>query len=228
MWAGMPGAGLTGGRGRCLGDHLTAYADRAMDDATLLRWDRHVVDLSCCRAAVDAERRVLSALRSSAGSPVPGDLRGMLLALGAQTHGPQPVAPYRRTRPGCRRCRCAPVRVVDRALPPSTGRPVAPPSTPAWRAGATAAAALSLVVSGGLTTSNPSVSPAVQGPDLGARVSPPPRSPSRAWANSPSGTTVAAGLRHDARSFGTIDSMSDERDPAGSEPARVRQPPVSP
>ncbi len=192
MWAGMPSASLTGGRGRCLGDQLTAYADRAMDDATLLRWDRHVVTCQCCRAAVDAERRVLSALRSSAGSPVPGDLRGMLLALGSQTQVRHRSAPLGSTVPPP--IPVAPVRVVDRGAPAqhrSAGRATV---YAGLAAGATAAAALSLVVSGGLTSSNPPVSPAVQR----AR----PASPGFATAaftvpglgSSPSASTVAPGV----------------------------------
>ena len=65
-------------RGRCLGDQLTVATPTG-------RWRRRpccagtamLVVCQCCRAAVDEERRVLSALRGpSAGSPVPGDLRG--------------------------------------------------------------------------------------------------------------------------------------------------------
>ena len=193
MWAGMPGASLTGGRGRCLGDHLTAYADRAMDDATLLRWDRHVVTCQGCRAAVDHERRVLAALRS-AQSPVPGDLRGMLLALGSQTARPGVVGSASAASPALPPIPVAPVRVVDRGAPAqhrSAGRATV---YAGLAAGATAAAALSLVVTGGLTSSNPPASPAVQR----AR----PATPGFATAaftvpglgGSPSVTTVAPGV----------------------------------
>lgn len=161
-WAGMPGASLTGGRGRCLGDSLTSYADRAMDDATLLRWDRHVVGCQCCRAAVDEERRVLSALRSSAGSPVPGDLRGMLLALATQLPTAALDGPETTRAPVLPPIPVAPVRVVDRGTPAlhrSAGRATV---YAGLAAGATAAAALSLVVTGGLTSTNPTAPPAVQ------------------------------------------------------------------
>jgi hypothetical protein len=162
MWAGMPGAALAGGRGRCLGDQLTAYADRAMDAATLLRWDRHVVTCQCCRAAVDEERRVLTALRSPAGSALPGDLRGMLLALATQTPGrtsdgsaitPGPLLPP---------IPVAPVRVVDRGAPAQHRSASRATVYAGLAAGATAAAALSLVVSGGLTSTTPVSPPAVQ------------------------------------------------------------------
>lgn len=162
MWAGMPGAALAGGRGRCLGDQLTAYADRAMDDATLLRWDRHLVVCQCCRGAVEEERRVLTALRSSLGSPVPGDLRGMLLALGAQTADRAPDGGAPTPRPMLPPIPVAPVRVVDRGAPAqhrSAGRATV---YAGLAAGATAAAALSLVVTGGVSPTNPPAAPAVQ------------------------------------------------------------------
>ena len=162
MWAGMPGAGLTGGRGRCLGDQLTAYADRAMDAPTLLRWDRHVVGCQWCRGAVDEERRVLTALRSASGSPLPGDLRGMLLALATQPPASASTGSAPTQGPLLPPIPVAPVRVVDRGAPAqhrSAGRATV---YAGLAAGATAAAALSLVVSGGLTSTNPPVAPAVQ------------------------------------------------------------------
>ena len=160
VWTGVASVSLTA-RGRCLGDQLTSYADRAMDEASLLRWDRHVVGCQCCRAAVDEERRVLSALRSSVGSPVPGDLRGMLLALATQL---PPVGPgdSPSSRPALPPIPVAPVRVVDRGTPAlhrSAGRATV---YAGLAAGATAAAALSLVVSGGLTSTNPTSPPPVQ------------------------------------------------------------------
>jgi hypothetical protein len=133
-----------------------------MDEATLLRWDRHVVGCQCCRAAVDEERRVLSALRSSAGSPVPGDLRGMLLALATQLP-PSGAEGSNSTRaPLLPPIPVAPVPVVDRGTPAlhrSAGRATV---YAGLAAGATAAAALSLVVSGGLTSTNPTAPPVVQ------------------------------------------------------------------
>lgn len=161
VWTGVASAS-SGSRGRCLGDQLTAYADRAMDDATLLRWDRHVVGCQCCRAAVDEERRVLSALRSSPGSPVPGDLRGMLLALATQMPRPGPEGSAPPRAPMLPPIPVAPVPVVDRGTPAlhrSAGRATV---FAGLAAGATAAAALSLVVSGGLTSTTPVAPPAVQ------------------------------------------------------------------
>ena len=160
-WTGVASASFSA-RGRCLGDQLTSYADRAMDDATLLRWDRHVVACQCCRAAVDEERRVLSALRSSAGSPVPGDLRGMLLALATHMPPSGPDGTSTTRAPLLPPIPVAPVRVVDRGTPAlhrSAGRATV---YAGLAAGATAAAALSLVVSGGLTSTNPTAPPVVQ------------------------------------------------------------------
>jgi hypothetical protein len=161
VWTGVASVSFSA-RGRCLGDQLTAYADRAMDEATLLRWDRHVVGCQCCRAAVDEERRVLSALRSSAGSPVPGDLRGMLLALATQMPHPGPEGSTAPRAPMLPPIPAAPVPVVDRGTPAlhrSAGRATV---YAGLAAGATAAAALSLVVTGGLTSANPTAPPAVQ------------------------------------------------------------------
>lgn len=161
VWTGVASVSFSA-RGRCLGDQLTSYADRAMDDATLLRWDRHVVGCQSCRAAVDEERRVLAALRSSAGSPVPGDLRGMLLALASQMPPAGPEGSTTRRAPMLPPIPVAPVPVVDRGTPAlhrSAGRATV---YAGLAAGATAAAALSLVVSGGLTSTSPTAPPAVQ------------------------------------------------------------------
>jgi len=161
LWTGVATAGLSP-RSRCLGDQLTAYADRAMDDASLLRWDRHVVGCQGCRAAVEEERRVLSALRSTAGSAVPGDLRGMLLALATQLPSTDEASSSTSRAPLLPPIPVAPVRVVDRGAPAlhrSAGRATV---YAGLAAGATAAAALSLVVSGGLTSTNPTAPPVVQ------------------------------------------------------------------
>ena len=52
---------------RCLGPELTAYADRALPPAELRSWDRHLVACTCCRQAVEAEKRVLGAAELLAG-----------------------------------------------------------------------------------------------------------------------------------------------------------------
>ncbi|GAA2733809.1 hypothetical protein GCM10009867_12540 [Pedococcus aerophilus] len=153
---GLPGA-------RCLGADLTAYADRVMDTASLLKWDRHVVACTCCRAAVDEERRVLASLRSPSAPGVPGDLRGMLLAM-ANDPGAAGAAPPghaladRSARaawslPMVPPVPTAPVPVVDRGAPAMHRSARRATVFAGLAAGATAAAAWSLVVTGGSLTS---------------------------------------------------------------------------
>ena len=153
---GLPGA-------RCLGADLTAYADRAMNAATLLRWDRHVVACGSCRSAVDEERRVLASLRSPSASGVcgvSGDLRGMLLALANDPRGPDwasgpaggaPV-PSAWSLPMAPPVPSAPVRVVDRGAPAMHRSARRATLSAGLAAGATAAAAWSLVVTGSSLT----------------------------------------------------------------------------
>jgi hypothetical protein len=133
-----------------------------MDAATLLRWDRHVVTCGCCRAAVEGERRVLAALRSPTSSPVPRDLRGMLLAMASQPAGPE-TGSSSRSAHVVPPVPVAPVRVVDRGAPALHRSARRATVYAGLAAGATAAAAWSLVISGGaLTSPSPTVSPAVQ------------------------------------------------------------------
>ena len=193
MWAGMPGASLTAAVAGA-----SATSSRPTPTA---RWTTR----PCCGGtatsspasaavrAVDEERRVLTALRSSAGSPVPGDLRGHAARAGHPDAGPH----VRRLgdHPAVRCCRPSRWRRCgsSTAAPPrSTVRPVARPSIAGLAAGATAAAALSLVVSGGLTSTNPHGHPRrCSGPSPRAPVSPPPRSPCPGSAARRPATTVA-------------------------------------
>ena len=179
-WSGMPGAHLGGAGSRCLGSRVTAYADRAMDPGTLLHWDRHLVSCTTCRHAVAEERRVLDSLRSPAAAAVPGDLRSMLLALGAQAPGTGseqvPVAsgvpapwlvqearssPGRGSREFVPPVPVAPVPVVDRGTPAMHRSARRATVFAGLAAGATAAAAWSLAVAGapGTSSPSPSVSP---------------------------------------------------------------------
>jgi hypothetical protein len=165
---GVPGGPAGGRRGRCLGDRVTAYVDRAMDPETLLHWDRHLAVCDRCRAAVEEERRVLSALRSAAAPP-PGDLRSMLLAVAAEACGPSPAdepATGLRVPP----VPVAPVPVVDRGAPAFHRSARRATVFAGLAAGATAAAAWTVAVAGAAAPSNPgsvtapssSVTPAVQ------------------------------------------------------------------
>ena len=97
-----------------------------MDPVALLLWDRHVVTCARCCAAVAQERRVLMALRAPAAPTVPGDLRGMLLALADESAVGRP----REACPESSTARSSTVRHASRrgvrdlaALPPV---PVAP------------------------------------------------------------------------------------------------------
>ena len=159
LWSGLSGAHLGEGRGRCLGSELTAYADRAMDAATLLRWDRHLVACACCRAAVAEERRVLASLRAPRSQSVPGDLRGMLLALASDpqvwgscdrdgTSRTDHLAATRSPGVPVPPVPMAPVRVVDRGTPAMHRSARRATVFAGLAAGATAAAAWSLVVTG--------------------------------------------------------------------------------
>ena len=164
----MSRLGLPGG-GRCLGADLTAYADRTLEAAALLRWDRHVVACACCRAAVEDERRVLAALRAPSGPSVPGDLRGMLLAMGAglPTASGAPAEASLRTsgRHVVPPVPVAPVRVVDRGTPALHRSARRATVFAGLAAGATAAAAWGLVVTGGSVASpTPPVTPGTVAP----------------------------------------------------------------
>ncbi|QGN58150.1 hypothetical protein [Nostocoides sp. HKS02] len=154
IWSGMPGMSHPRAAGRCLGSQLTAYADRAMDPVTLLHWDRHVLACACCRAAVAQERRVLQSLRSPAAPAVSGDLRGLLLALAADSAPTSavvhPIAPIP----------VAPVPVVDRGMPAMHRSARRATVFAGLAAGATAAAAVGLAVTGtGAITPSPAVTP---------------------------------------------------------------------
>ena len=178
---GMPTGRPSAHRGRCLGPELTAYADRTMDPATLQHWDRHLVACTCCRHAVESERRMLQSLRAPAGACLPGDLRSLLLSLASE---PSPAAPT--SAPAVPVApvpvRAAPVPVVDRGTPALHRSPVRATVLAGLAAGATAAAAWSLAVSGGsLTSPTPGNGP------VRARPAAP------AFVNATAGTSVVSG-----------------------------------
>lgn len=156
---------------RCLGPELTAYADRALSPAELRSWDRHLVACTCCRQAVEAEKRVLGALRATGGPAVPSDLRAVLLSMasgGAPADGPSGApcadgraAPVREVRP--LRIPPPPVPVVDRCAPAMHRSVMRATVFAGLAAGASAAAAWSIAVTGSpLTPIQPTPSPAVQ------------------------------------------------------------------
>ena len=173
LWSALPGVHPGDTRGRCLGSELTAYADRAMNAATLLRWDRHLVACACCRGAVAEERRVLASLRAPRAQLVPGDLRGMLLALASDpqvwgscdrdgTSRTDHLTPPRASGVPVPPVPVAPIRVVDRGTPAMHRSARKATVFAGLAAGATAAAAWSLVVTGTAPVgAQPGTSPAL-------------------------------------------------------------------
>lgn len=61
--------------------YVRAYVDRALPEAMLHMFDRHLVCCELCRAAAEQERRIVAALRSDTGG-VPMSLRSSLMGLG--------------------------------------------------------------------------------------------------------------------------------------------------
>ena len=205
----LPGAGPMR---RCLGPELSAYADRAMCPSELRQWDRHLVACMACRQAVDAERRLLAALRGSAGPALPGDLRAMLLSVGARAEaGPADDATSRPTSTppsgapsgtSSRAPRRAPVRpsaamplrippppvpVIDRTAPAMHRSAVRATVFAGLAAGASAAAAWSFAVVG-----TPLVPAAPAAPAPGTAVQ-------RARPSTPSFTSASFGVPARAR-----------------------------
>jgi hypothetical protein len=115
---------------------LSAYADRTLPAATLLACDQHVAICPRCRDAADAERRLLSSLRTSATPALPSRLELALLGLAvnavpdAPASGPPRLVVVRRSAPAMHR---SPMRAAMLA---------------SLAAGASAAAAWSVGVSG--------------------------------------------------------------------------------
>ena len=123
-------------RSRHLEAMLSAYADRSLSPAVLLACDQHVAICPGCRAAVDAERRLLSSLRTAATPGLPSRLEWALLDLAVHAVPPipaggPPVLP-----------------VVNRSAPAMYRSPVRAALLASLAAGASAAAAWSLGVSG--------------------------------------------------------------------------------
>ena len=90
---------------RHLEEMLSLYADRSLSAATLLACDQHVSICPGCRAAADAERRLLRSLRSAATPRLSSGLQSALLDLAGQSvplvsaSGPAPLAVMGRSAP---------------------------------------------------------------------------------------------------------------------------------
>jgi hypothetical protein len=159
---------------------LSAYADRTLPAAALLACDQHVSICPGCRQAVDAERRLLSSLRTAA-TPAPSSrLELALLDLAAFA---VPAVPTRRP---------APLAVVGRSAPAMHRSPVRAAMLASLAAGASAAAAWSVGV-GGVAPAGVSL-PVVRFPSVGVTVNSSVVNGSSSQAVSFLSTTVAAGI----------------------------------
>ena len=121
---------------RHLDTTLSAYADRSLPAAMLLSCDQHVAICLRCRAAVDTERRLLRSLRTAVTPGLSGRLESALLDLAAHTACHEAASGP------------APLQVVRRTAPPMHHSPVRAVMMATLAAGASAAAAWSLGVSG--------------------------------------------------------------------------------
>jgi anti-sigma factor RsiW len=115
---------------------LSSYADRRLPAATLLTCDQHVAICPRCRAAVDAERRLLSSLRTAVTPGLSSRLESALLDLATHNVFPAPASGP------------SPLPVVRRAAPAMHHSPVRAVMMASFAAGASAAAAWSLGISG--------------------------------------------------------------------------------
>jgi len=119
-----------------LDEMLSPYADRSLSAATLLACDQHVSICPGCRAAADAERRLLRSLRSAATLGLSSGLQSALLGLAGQS---VPLAPT---------IRSAPLAVMGRSAPAVYRSPLRAAMLAGLVAGASVAAAWSLSVNG--------------------------------------------------------------------------------
>jgi len=121
---------------RHLDAKLNAYADRTLPAAALLACDRHVAICPRCRAAVDAEHRLLRSLRTAATPGLSSRLESALLDVGAHAACPEPTS-----GPPA-------LRVVRRAAPAMHHSPVRAVMLASLAAGTCATAAWTLGISG--------------------------------------------------------------------------------
>lgn len=174
----------------CLGERVVEYVARSLPDAELLACDRHLIVCASCRKAVDDERRMLA--RLAVEPMMPSDLRTALLSLASlppTAPPPPPEAPSAvrhavRRHPAVADSRppAAPIPVRLAILAPSAPAchrsPLRSAVLAAVAAGASAAAAWSMAVTGATATATggPVVRPAGAGqpaartiPSTGAR-----------------------------------------------------------
>ncbi len=128
--------------GRHLGMQVSAYVDRTLDAQELRALDRHLVACQVCRYAADQERRLLTSLRRDPTPCLSEGLQTMLLGLAspAASAPPVPEAPAS--------VRAMRLPTIAPAAPALHRSPVRAAMMAGLAAGATAAAAWSLTVSG--------------------------------------------------------------------------------
>jgi len=115
---------------------LSAYADRSLPAATLLACDQHVAICPGCLDAVGAERRLLNSLRTAVTPGLPRRLDSALRDLAVHAVSPAPTSGP------------SPLPLVGRAAPAMHRSPVRAAMLASLAAGASAAAAWSLGVTG--------------------------------------------------------------------------------
>ena len=121
---------------RHLDEALSPYADRSLSAAALLACDQHVSICPGCRAAADAERRLLRSLRSAATPGLSSGLQSALLDLAGQSVLPVSTMGS------------APLAVMGRSAPAVYRSPLRAAMMAGLVAGASVAAAWSLSVNG--------------------------------------------------------------------------------
>lgn len=168
---------------RCRLDEIPDYVSGQLSPQRTDAWDRHLITCVGCQHAVAAERRLQSLLASACPS-MPGSLHAQLVALASSMTGPAMAQTSER----------APLEMVPPSAPPAHRSPLRSAALATAAAGATAAVAWSLTVTGtgALATSvtpvggsSPSVRPTVNGPSLPAGATRT-RTVSTGWTNSTS------------------------------------------
>ena len=142
-----------------LGANVRAYVDGALDERTLMEFDRHLVACMVCFDAVQRERQLVSSLRRGATPDVSAGLESLLLGLGAvPTEPPAAVSP--RVLPTVPTMRLA---IVAPSAPAQHHSPRRAAFLATVAAGATAAAAWSLATVAPTATPTPLRIPAPAG-----------------------------------------------------------------
>jgi anti-sigma factor RsiW len=130
---------------QCLGSRLGDFVDGTLPPDERLVCERHLVACTTCRHAVESERRVIDTLRH-AGPAMPSDLQAMLLSLASSPECSGPPVPRTATS------RHDVVPVLDASAPALHRSLMRAAVFAGLAAGASAAAAWSIGVSGAVVT----------------------------------------------------------------------------